>query len=218
LSITRVRLCLIALWISCQLGGAVAFEPALDRRAVEEALSIGQSRIDTERARFHQAYRVVVGVAPVDDVELVTPFRRVEMAAEAKARAGDHSFGLREALQEAATAGEVVLQVDLTFHPFNTLIRVPGYTVALVRSAAAIAPVSVERVPRFGPRVNGAPPSTSSTAGGFAPQRLTEPLTGGVILARFDVASLDPHGVYEMQVVEERQIIAKARIDFARLR
>jgi hypothetical protein len=74
-----------------------AADVRLDRRALEEALAIGQSRIEGVRTRFHEPYRVIVGAPPVDYLDVVTSFRAVVLAAQARARAGDRQFGLRQA-------------------------------------------------------------------------------------------------------------------------
>ena len=68
---------------------ASAFEPSLDPNSLAEAIDLGQSRIDDVRSRFHATYRVEVMQAPVDYLEVVTPFRRVALDAEAHTRAGE---------------------------------------------------------------------------------------------------------------------------------
>jgi len=58
----------------------VAYERTPDLRAIDEALALGQSRDEAVRRRFHQPYRISIGRPPVDYIDLVTPFRRVELA------------------------------------------------------------------------------------------------------------------------------------------
>src|SRR5262245_56661785 len=65
---------------------AVVYAPTLDRQAIEDAISVGQSRVETVRLRYHQQYRVHIGRAPVDYIDVVTPFRRLELAIEERAR------------------------------------------------------------------------------------------------------------------------------------
>ena len=60
---------------------ANAFEPSLDPPSLSEAIDLGQSRIDDVRSRFHATYHVEVMQAPVDYLEVVTPFRRVALDA-----------------------------------------------------------------------------------------------------------------------------------------
>ena len=79
--------------------GAAAMQATLDPRAVSDAVALGQSRGERERARFHMPYRLVVSRAPVDFVEVVTPFRRIVLEAEARAQTGDRAFGQRQAIE-----------------------------------------------------------------------------------------------------------------------
>src|SRR4029453_8197881 len=109
-----------------------AFEPSLDPRSLADAIDLGQSRIDDVRSRFHAAYHIEVMQPPVDYIEVVTPFRRIALDAEARARAGERLYGQREAL---ATLGDnpsrLDVVVELTFHPLNNYVGVPAFTVSL---------------------------------------------------------------------------------------
>jgi len=211
----------------CAIGGAIgsfAMQVSLDQRAIQEALDIGNTSIERTRARFHADYRFVVGRAPVDFIEIVTPFRRLVIAAETRARTGTRMFGQREALEALKPDPERVdLYVELTFHPLNTFVGVPGYGVMLKPTrpgALPIRPSAIDRIPRFGPRVDGQtvyrplpypiPPRVPS--GG-------EPLSGGTLIAAFDGRLLDPEGAYDAVVLDERdKELASVRIDLARLR
>jgi hypothetical protein len=166
-----------------------ALQLTLDPRAIEEAIAIGQSRLAAERTRFHEPYRLLVGKAPVDYIEVITPFRRVVFAAQARAQIGDRGFGQRQAFELLATApAEIELQVELTFHPLNTYIGVPDYAVTMVPGPPGTLPIaarSIERVPRFGARVDGMPlpspvPAGPVIAGG------AQPMLGGTVIAHFD--------------------------------
>ena len=48
----------VAICLLCAVASSSAMQPTLDRRAIEEAIQIGQSRLDAERARFHAVYRI----------------------------------------------------------------------------------------------------------------------------------------------------------------
>ena len=198
-----------------------AFDATLDRRAIEEAIAIGHSRIDSVRVRFHQPYRITVGQAPVDYIEVITPFRRVEIEAETRARSGSRALSQREALDLLAAAPDQIdLYVELTFHPLNTYIGVPQYDVRLIPASGTaqppIDPRSVERFPRYGARVEGLPLPYPAAAGA-APRR-SEPVLGGTVVARFDARLLDRNGVYEVVVGEAGKDIVRARTDFRALR
>src|SRR5262245_25479410 len=198
---------------------AIAFEPSLDPPSLAEAIQLGQSGIDDMRSRFHAAYHVDVMQAPVDYIEVVTPFRRVALDAEAHTRAGERLYGQREAL---ATLGDnpsrVDVVVELTFHPLNNYVGVPAFAVALVPPrGTAIEPRAINRVPRFGPRLSGRPLPYPYMTNSSAPQG-SQPLLGGSTIASFDGTALDARGTYVVLVRESGKDIAKATVDLARLR
>ena len=196
-----------------------AFEPALDPRSLSEAIDLGQSRIDDVRSRFQAAYHIDVMQPPVDYIEVVTPFRRIALDAEARTRAGERLYGQREAL---ATLGDnpsrLDIVVELTFHPLNNYVGVPAFTVALMAPGGkAIEPRTIGRVPRFGPRLSGTPLPYPYVANSAAPQG-SQPLLGGSIVATFDGAALDARGTYLTVIRDAGKEVAKATVDLARLR
>ena len=195
-----------------------AVDLVMDRAAIGQALTLGQSRIDRDRTRFHEPYRLIVGKAPLDYIDIITPFRRVVIAAEARLRIGDRSFGQRQAVELATAAGSGIdVVVEFTFHPLNNYIGVPDYTVRLRAPAgSAILPRTFERVPRYGVRVDGLPPSIP-VPGGLAPGK-SQPLLGGTLIGHFDGTRFDAAGVYDVVVEEAGQELARARVDFGTLR
>lgn len=212
----RTGLVLLAL-LGC--GAAVsAFEPSLDGTSLAEAVQIGQSNIDDTRSRFHTAYHVELTQLPVDALDVVTPFRRVALDAEAQKRAGGRLYGQREALALLGdTPSRVDIVIDLTFHPLNNYVGVPDYTVTLVNAAGmVIQPTGSSRAPRFGPRLSGTLPYPYIT-GGAGPQNGTT-LTGGLVVASFDGTALDPRGTYLVVIRESGKDVAKTSVDFGRLR
>ena len=196
------------------------YEPDLDARAIGEAIAIGRSRIEAQRTAFHQRYRLQVNHAPVDYLEVVTPFRRVELEAEAHAKGGDQRWGQRDALQLLAeTGGRIELFIELTFHPLNTYVGVPAYDVRLVPGGSTGAPVSprdVRRVPRFGARVEG---TTLPYPGAVAPPAPgSQPMLGGTVIAVFDAAQLMRSGSYDVVLGEAGKELARTRMDLGKLR
>jgi hypothetical protein len=198
---------------------AAAADVELDRRALEEALAIGQSRIEGVRTRFHEPYRVTVGAPPVDYLDVVTPFRAVVLAAQARARAGDRQFGLRQARETyAQTSDETVVYIELTFHPQNTFIGIPDYGITLEGGSATFEPVSIGRIPRFGPRVGGYPFQSTSLDGAVVLPGGSQPLTGGTLVYRLPVARMDPQGRYDLVVLDRARQLARVSLDLGRLR
>ena len=214
---TRAALVLAcALWAS---GGAHAVEMMLDTRAIGEAILVGQSRIDRERARAHEPYRLKVATAPVDWIDVVTPFHRVMLAAEARARIGDRLFAQREAFAALAEApGQIVLVVEMTFHPLNTFVGVPAYVVTLTGPKGSLhQPLRIDRYPRFQPRIETATPELPFT-GGAPVLGKGDPVLGGTIVAPFNATGFDPKGVYSIVVADSGKELVRVPMDLSKMR
>ena len=185
---------------------------------IDEAVRLGQTRIAADRTRFHAPYRIPVALSPVDYVDVVTPFRRVVLAADERARLGERSFGQRQAIELLNGAhGRFDLVVELTFHPLNTFVGMPAYDVALVRASARITPAALDRVPRFGARVNDLPSSVPVSGGRVATGR-SQPLLGGTLVAQFEGDIIDASGTMDAVITDGGKELARATIDFARIR
>jgi hypothetical protein len=197
----------------------LVFDPSLDPRDVSDAIVIGQSRVDSDRARFHQPYRLLVNRAPIDYVDVVTPFRRVVLATEERRRNGERPLAQRDGLAlAAASGGRLQLYVEMTFHPLNTFVGVPPYVVALVPAGStsqSIVPLELERIPRHGPRVDGLPPGAAAPS---APSGRQEPVLGGTVIASFDGSTLNPNGVYDVVVSESGKEGVRVRLNLGTIR
>ena len=213
-----VRRLVAALTLLAGGSAAAAFDATIGPDAIADAIRIGQSRVESVRVRYHQPYRIEVGRPPVDWVDLVTPFRRVVLAAEERARQGDRRFGQREALgvlQEQR--GRLLVFVELTFHPLNVYVGIPPYVVALAQAGSRdrADALDIQRLPRFGPRLAGTPlpfphvPVLPSAG---------QPLLGGTLVAGFDSGRLKTAAVYDVVIEEAGKELARARVDLASLR
>ena len=201
-----------------------ATEIDVDPRTVLDAIAIGQSTFEADRLRFHAPYHVDVRRAPLDWVDVVTPFRRVVVAAELRARAGDRRFGQRDGLAIVDKyRRQVSVHAELTFHPQNTLVLVPAYTVRWVTAKRMrVEPVVVNSAPRYFPRTgDGALPTPPG--GAVVPPSLpgrSQPMLGATVVAFFDGAALlkpeDP--AREVVIEEAGQELARLPIDLANLR
>lgn len=195
-----------------------AFEVNLGPALIADAIALGQTTLGADRATFHARYRMAVREPPVDFVEVVTPFRQIVLAAEARLRAGERLLGQRDAMALLGdTPNQLELRLEFTFHPQNTFIGVPFYDVELtsVDTLRAVTPARIERVPRFGPRVDG--PSAPSLPGGAAPGA-GQPLVGGTMVVVFTDPALDPAGSYVLSVKEGRQTLARTVLALGGLR
>jgi hypothetical protein len=214
-----------ALRIACGVilaGSAVAgFERSLDALLIDQARAIGQSRIEASRVRFHQPYRLPVARPPIDYIDIVTPFRRIVLLAEDRARTDGRMFGQRDALALAGDKLNVLdVVVALTFHPFNVFIGVPAYQVMLSARTppSMIEPTQVARIPRFGARLEGAPPPSSTYVPLGGPGGGSEPMLGGTVVAGFDAHQLSAAGAYDVVISENGRELARTRLDLAGLR
>jgi hypothetical protein len=197
-----------------------AFEDQLTPEAVSQAIAIGQTGIDARRVEFHKPYRLLIGTAPLDYVDVVTPFRRIALAAEARLRAGERLLGQRDAMAMLGENPDLVeLRLELTFHPMNTFIGVPPYLVELISVAdgQGIEPRSIDRLPRFGPRVGGQTPISPTQGVGVA-RGPAQPLLGGTIVVAFDGRRLDQRGQFEVVITENDKVVARAPLDLSALR
>lgn len=213
---------LMRYWIAALLLGLagampMAFDPVLDLRSIDEAIALGQTRIERERARFHARYQFTVNRAPIDSVEVITPFRRIVLAAEERVRIGDRLFGQRQALEVLRRAeGVLDISVEATLHPHNAYIRVPDYRVVLRGPGGVVEPKAIDRYPRFGFRVEGGPRfGAPSTGGGLG---VAQPLTGGTIVAHFGAGAVDAGARYDVVVFEGEKELARVTVDLSALR
>lgn len=197
-----------------------AVQMTLDRRAIEEAIYIGQSRIERERERFHTPYRVRVTQPPIDWIDVITPFHRVELAAEMNARRGGRQFSQREAMDILREApNQIDLVIEMTFHPLNNFVAVPSYEVELIPASGSsrIKPRRLDRFPRFGPRADSVGlafplPNASAVFGGGLP------VVGGTMIAALDGSTFDPQQPLQVVVLDGKTELARARLDLARMR
>ena len=169
--------------------GVRAADLNLDPQAVTQAISLGQTAVAGDLRRFHEPYRVNVARAPVDYLEVVTPFRRIVLTAQARAGAGDRRWGQRQALElEASAPRQIDLYAELTFHPLNSLVLVPLYRIWIaLPTGELMSPRNTSSMPRYGPRVDGGlvPYTPTPLPGGPVPGR-SQPMLGATIVGSFD--------------------------------
>ena len=129
---------------------AVAILVSVGSADLERALSIGR-RSEAERARFHSPYVITLNDATVEQIEVVTEFRRAVMIVEERMRYGDRMYGLRQ-IEEALRPfhNRVIIRARLRFHPLNTLTTVPEYELRVGNpSDRLIALATTSRTPIY---------------------------------------------------------------------
>jgi hypothetical protein len=155
----------------------------------------------------------------VDWIDVITPFHRVELAAETNARAGGRLFSQREAMDVLKESpNQIDLLIEMSFHPLNTFVAVPSYQVEIiVPDGRRVAPRRVDRFPRFAPRPESPgpalpTPNASAVFGGG------QPVMGGTMIAAIDGTTLDPTQRIEVVVLDGKNELARAAVDLGKMR
>lgn len=176
---------------------------APDSSDILRAMRLAREPKET-RARFHAPYIFKLDDATVEQIEVITEFRRYVQTAEEQLRLGNWLFaqGTREA-QDALRPwrGRLSIVARLRFHPQNVLVSIPPYEIQA--GGPAVTVLNVTRTP-----INGL--LATAPAGTFAP------MTGAIIEAVFDAASIG-QTVRPVSVRLAEQELARMMIDFAKL-
>lgn len=173
---------------------------------VQRAIAIAVGP-ESARARFHAPYRVPVNDSTVQDVEVITEFRRFVMASEEQlllgnwmlARGGFDSQGrtLRDMLKDLH--GQVSIRTSLRFHPHHSYPDIPLIETTI--SEPSFLPVDVIRTPIW---------SNASDVVGPVP------LSGAIIETFFNAPSFHDRTL-PLRIVFEGKELVRATVDFSRL-
>jgi hypothetical protein len=195
---------LIAATMAILVNGDVrAINVALGLQDVDRALQLAQA-FEDQRARFHAPYIIHVNDATVDQIEVITEFRRYVVTAEEQLRQGNWLFAQDARAAQAALRswrGRLSLIARLRFHPQNTLSTVPLYDVTIGRPD--VAPLDVVRTP-----------VTALLSG--MPGDFNAPIMGATIEGIFDAASVG-QTARPVIVSLAGQDVARVTVDFAKL-
>lgn len=186
-----------------------ALNLALSERDIERAQKIA-SGSDSSRARFHALYVQQVNDATLEQIEVITEFRRCVMLTEERLRLGDWIFarGVR-AVGEAMRPyrGRVSVVARLRFHPQNTFGTIPEIQAAIGASGRqpVVGPLDVIRT-----RIDQLQAADRSGHSDRA-----APLMGALVETVFDAASV---GDTERQVsvLMDGRSLALVAVDFSR--
>ena len=198
--------------IACAAVSVGAVQMTLDRRAIEEAIYIGQSRIETERERFHTPYRVRVTQPPIDWIDVITPFHRVELAAEMNARRGGRQFWTTRGHGHLGRSAEPDRPGDeMTFHPLNNFVAVPSYQVEVIPASGvhasnrddSIGFLDSGRAQIRSGQLSRCPTPSAVFGGGL-------PVVGGTMIAALDGSTFDPQQPLQVVVLDGKTELARA--------
>jgi hypothetical protein len=212
----RCQTLVVAIVVAAAGLGMAAVQGNLDLPTVNEALLFVRTATTAEQSQFNRPYRTLVNKAPVDYIEVITPFRRVVLEGTAR-RQQTGLLSQKDALALLDTAGNTIdISVELTFNPLNNFLGVPDYNVALVGSDRRhVAASETFRAPRWTVRLEGLPsaipPTTAVRPGGAR-------MIGATIVGRFPLTALNPAGTYVGETGVTGELPVSASIALAGLR
>jgi len=189
--------------LSAGAAPAGPFATNIDAVTIERAIALGRSTDTAARQRFHDAYVVRLNDSLLDSLEIVTEFRRVVLATEDRARAGDIGWGARQAADMLQPwRNKVTLILHVTFPPNNAYRSMPRFDIVLYGRAGAagrIEPLDLLATPRY-VSDQPAPPGT--------------PILSGLVQATFAARELNPRAAYLGGIIFEGREVRRVEIDF----
>lgn len=186
--------------LAASFAQARAFDLILGPAELERALTLARHP-ERERAEFHKRYVVQTRDETVHEVEVLTEFRRVVLAAEDHIRRGNHMYSARQAAGDLTDwHGKITIVLRLRFHPQNALVRVPEYLTTL--GGSPVRPLDSRRTPLYALTGPGQRPGTAT------------PLYGGLVETDFDAAAVG-QARREVVVWLEGNEVTRAAIDFS---
>lgn len=172
-------------------------------RDVERALKLAQAP-EPQRAAFHKPYVLHLDHAELEQLDVITEYRRYVLAAEDQLRMGNWLFAqsVRDAQEKLKPWRErLTLVARLRFHPQNVLIGIPPYEIALRNPD--LAPLNLTRTP-INALLSGRP-------GDF-----NAPLVGATLEAVFNSSTIGQTAGHAILSLEGKQV-ASVTIDFSTL-
>ena len=182
---------------------------ALGQSDVERALAIARES-DRDRASFHARYLTVVKDSPVEQIEIISEFRRLVLTAEEHLRRGDWLFtrspqSAIEAVRPQQGNASIVAQVR--FHPLNAYVTAPSIEIRINSRDGSPGPEALDSHSTT-LYVQG-PSRTSKTNTGI-------PISGEIVEARFEPSALARETLAVVVLLDGKEL-ARALIDFSRI-
>ena len=172
-------------------------------RDVERALKLAQER-EQRRADFHKPYVIKPDHPLVEQVDVVTEYRRYVLTTEEQLRMGNWLFAqsVKDVQEKLKPFREqLTLTTRLRFHPHNVLMGVPSYEIAI--GNPDLAPLDLTRTPIYA-LLSGRRGDTNA------------PLVGATLEAVFNASTIG-QAARPMTLSLDRKTEASILIDFGRL-
>jgi len=184
-----------------------ALTEELTDRDIASALNVANTS-ETTRKLFHAPYIVAIKDATVEQLEVITEYRRYALAAEEQSELGNWMMArggfdqkgrtLKELLQPFA--GQVSIRARLRFHPHNSYVTLPPFDIMLGE------PTLVARQAMRTPHVT--PASGDGKSRDF--------IHGATIETTFDAVEIGDR-VMAVRIVSEGKEVVRAMVDFSRV-
>jgi len=161
---------------------------------------------DAQRASFHAAYIVPIVDPLIEQLEVITEFRRFVLAAEEEIKGGNWVLGrggydskgrsLKDLLRPMT--GQVTVRARLRFHPLNNYYVVPPVDIFL--GDPTLLPLNATRTPSYAPKSEPGSPLV---------------ILGAIVDISFNAPTIDDR-VLPVRVLLDGAEVARAQVDFSR--
>jgi hypothetical protein len=184
-----------------------AVTDVLTERDVAQALSIANGS-DDARALFHTRYRVAVDDPVIEQLEIISEFRRFVLAAEDQLKAGNWMMArggfdtkgrtLKDLLRPLE--GQLSVRARLRFHPQNNYVTLPAFDILL--GEPTLLAINAVRIPHITPSTGE--PGTRDV------------IYGATIEVFYNAPTIDDR-VLPLRLFFEGREAARISVDFSRV-
>jgi len=123
----------------------------LDRTALDQALRLARGS-ETERRQFHAAYQIPTADPAVEQLEVITEYRRMVLIIEERIATGTWSYAVSAYTAENAIApwrNRLTVRTRIRFHPQNAYPRPPEFYLYVGDLPTRLSPLKTEMVPQY---------------------------------------------------------------------
>jgi hypothetical protein len=192
--------------LSMPLGGSAIIESLTDAD-ISRALTLANGPA-AARTAFHKPYITELDGPIIEQVEVITEFRRFVLAAEEQLEAGNWMMGRGSTDQKGRTlkdvlgkaSGQLLVRARLRFHPMNSFVNLPPFDILL--GEPTLLPIATTRVPNVTPA---------------SADRRTRPIIhGATIETAFNAPSVN-NRTLPVRIISAGDEIGRVVVDFSKL-
>jgi hypothetical protein len=184
-----------------------AVTEVLTERDIAYALNIANGS-EATRSLFHAPYIVALEDATIEQLEVITEFRRFVLAAEDQLKSGSWMMArggfdpkgrtLKDLLRPLS--GQVSIRARLRFHPQNSYATLPAFDILL--GEPTLLAINATRTPHITP-ANGEPGTR-------------DVINGATIEVFYNAPTIDDR-ILPVRIVSDGKELARASVDFSRV-